>query len=120
MGQKKNLTVDDSIKSLLKLVMDTQLEILGHLLMQNLWHDAAEARLSKTLPIKNTEKLFYTTEDVMEMLSISRRTLQTLRNEGNIGFVKVYNTIRFSKEDIERFKEGSGTKIQDPRQEIFD
>jgi excisionase family DNA binding protein len=104
MGQKKNLPVDNSIKSLLKLVLDTQLEILGHLLMQNLWHDASEARLSKQLPIKNKDKLFYTTEDVMEMLRISRRTLQTLRNDGKIGFVKVYNTIRFSKEDIERFK----------------
>ena len=104
MEQKKNLTVDNSIKSLIKLLLDIELEILRHLLMQNLWHDVSEARLSKQLPIKNKEKLFYTTEEVMELLSISRRTLQTLRNEGKIGFVKVYNTIRFSKEDIERFK----------------
>ena len=105
MENKKNLTIDNSIKPLIKLILDVELEILHHLLNQNLWHDVSEARLSKQLPIKKKDKLFYTTEEVMEMLSISRRTLQTLRNEGKIGFVKVYNTIRFSIEDIERFKE---------------
>ena len=104
MENKKNLTVDNSIKPLIKLVLEIELEILRHLLMQNLWHDESEARLSKQLPVKNKDKLFYTTEEVMEMLSISRRTLQTLRKEGIIGFVKVSNTIRFSIEDIERFK----------------
>jgi len=105
MEQKKNQPIDDSIKPLIKLILDIQLEILHHLLMQNLWHDVSEARILKQLPVKNKEKLFYTTEDVMEILRISRRTLQYLRKKGEIGFVKVHNTIRFSKEDIETFKE---------------
>jgi len=110
MEKKKNLPADNSIKPLIKLIIKLQLEILRQLLWQNLWHDQSEARIAKQLPIKKNEKLFYTTEDVMEMLCVSRRTLQTLRNEGKIGFVKVYNTIRFSKEDIERFKEGARGK----------
>ena len=105
MEQKKNLSVDNSIKPLIKLVLDVQLEILHHLLMQNLWHDMSEARTTARQSIKNIEKEFYTTEDVMEMLSVSKRTLFTLRNEGKIGFVRVHNTIRYSKTDIEIFKE---------------
>jgi len=44
-------------------------------------------------------------DEVMELLNISRRTLQTLRHEGKIGFVRHHNTIRFSKENIDSFKE---------------
>jgi len=108
MELKMKPAAENSIKSLIRLVIDIQLEILRHLLMQNLRHDISEARASKQRSVKNRDKLFYTTEDVMELLNISRRTLLNLRNEGKIGFVKVYNTIRFSKEDIERFKENSG------------
>ena len=110
MEQKKNPEVDNEVLPLIRLVLDLEIEILRHLLMQNLWHDVSEARLAKQQPIKNKDKLFYTTEEVMEILSISRRTLQTLRNEGKIGFVKVYNTIRFSIEDIEKFKAEAGKK----------
>ena len=110
MEQKNNPEVDNSILPLIRLVLDIELEILSHLLMQNLWHDVSEARLAKEKPVKKNDKLFYTTEEVMEILSISRRTLQTLRNEGKIGFVKVYNTIRFSIEDIEKFKAEAGKK----------
>ena len=105
MEQKKNPAVDQSIKPLLKLILDTQLEILGHLLMQNLWHDMSEARILKQKIKKKKEKEFYTMEEVMELLNISRRTLQTLRHEGKIGFVRHHNTIRFSKENIDSFKE---------------
>ena len=104
MEQKKNLPAEYLIKPLIKLVITLQLQILREILMLHLMHYIPDARASKQQVTENKEKLFYTTEDVMEMLSISRRTLQTLRNEGKIGFVKVYNTIRFSKEDIERFK----------------
>jgi len=105
MEQKKNLSVDYSIKTLIKLAIDIELEILGHLLMQNLWHDMSEARLLKQKLKNNKEKVFYTIDEVMELLNISQRTLQTLRQEGKIKCVKVHNTVRFSKEDIECFKE---------------
>ena len=108
MEQKKNLTVDNSIKPMIKLVLDIQLEILHHLLMQNLWHDMSEARFLKQKLKNNKEKEFYTTEEVMELLQISRRTLLTLRSEGKLGFVRHHNTIWFSKEDIVRFKEARG------------
>ena len=105
MEQKKNPAVDQSIRPLLKLILDTQLEILGHLLMQNLWHDMSEARILKQKIKNNKVKEYYTTEEVMELLRISRMTLVKLRSEGKIGFVKVHNTIRFSKEDIDGFKD---------------
>ena len=105
MEQKKNLIVDNSIKPMIKLVLDVQLEILHHLLNQNLWHDMSEARFLKQKIKNNKEKVFYTIDEVMELLNISRRTLQTLRQEGKIKFVKAHNTVRFSKDDIECFKE---------------
>jgi len=105
MEQKKNLPSEHLIKPLIKLIIAIQLQILRHILMQNLWHDMSEARTTARQSIKNIEKEFYTTEDVMEMLSVSKRTLFTLRNEGKIGFVRVHNTIRYSKTDIEIFKE---------------
>jgi len=57
--------------------------------------------------VKNKEKEFFTTEEVMEMLSISRRTLLTFRMEGKIGFTKLHNTIRFTREQIECYKRKS-------------
>ena len=110
MEQKKNLIIENSIKPLIKLVISIQLQILREILMLHLMHYIPQTRASKYQAIEIKEKLFYTTEEVMEMLRISRRTLQTLRNEGKIGFVKVYNTIRFSKEDIEKFKEEASGK----------
>jgi len=105
MEQKKNLIIENSIRPLIKLVISIQLQILREILMLHLMHYIPREHAPKYQAIEKKEKLFYTTEEVMEMLSISRRTLQTLRNDGKIGFVKVYNTIRFSKEDIEVFKE---------------
>ena len=113
MEQKKNPSVDQSIRPLLKLILDTQLEILGHLLMQNLWHDMSEARILKQKIKKKKEKEFYTMDEVMELLNISRRTLQTLRSEGRIGYVKAHKTIRYSKEDIDGLKEGRGARSEE-------
>jgi excisionase family DNA binding protein len=108
MEQKKNPSVDQSIRPLLKLILDTQLEILGHLLMQNLWHDMSEARILKQKKKNNKETEYYTNEEVMELLNISRRTLQTLRSEGRIGYVKAHKTIRYSKDDIDVLREAKG------------
>jgi len=105
MEQKKNLPTEHLIKPLIKLIIAIQLQILRHILMQNLWHDMSEARFLKQKIKNNKEKVFYTIDEVMELLNISRRTLQTLRQEGKIKFVKAHNTVRFSKDDIECFKE---------------
>ena len=107
MEQKKNLPADNSIKPLIKLVLDIQLEILHHLLMQNLWHDVSEARFVKQKIKNNKDKEFYTTEEVMELLRVSRKTLYSYRKVGKIRSIKTENTIRFSKEDIDCFKDGS-------------
>jgi len=110
MEQKKNLPSEHLIKPLIKLIIAIQLQILRHILMQNLWHDMSEARILKQKVKKNNEKVYYTNEEVMELLNISRRTLQTLRSEGRIGFVKAHKTIRYSKEDIDCLKEARSEK----------
>jgi len=105
MEQKKNLTSDYLIKPLIKLVISLQLQILREILMLHLLHYSSMPRVSTFQNKKSREKEFYTNEEVMEMFNISRRTLQTLRTEGKIGFVKSYKTIRYSKMDIDCFKE---------------
>jgi len=67
--------------------------------------DRVESHVSKSRPAKDSGKEFYTIQDVTKMLSISTRTLLTFRNEGKIGFTKFRKTIRFTKEDIEKYKE---------------
>ena len=65
----------------------------------------SEARILKQKIKNNKEKEFYTNEEVMELLNISRRTLYSYRKEGKIRSIKKENTIRFSKKDIDGFKE---------------
>lgn len=108
MEQKKNLPADYLIKPLIKLVIALQLQILREILLLHLMHYLPVPQVSPHHLKKSKEKEFYTSEEVMELLCISRRTLITLRSEGKIGFVKVLHTVRFRKEDIERFKEAGG------------
>ena len=105
MEQKKNLSSEHLIKPLIKLIIAIQLQILRHILMQNLWHDMSEARFLKQKLKINKEKVFYTNEEVIELLRISRRTLYSFRKEGKIRSIKTENTIRYLKKDIEEFKE---------------
>ena len=40
--------------------------------------------------------------DVQEILHISSRTLQTLRDQGRIGYTKIGNRIYYTPEDVEK------------------
>ena len=65
--------------------------------------DAVEASLCVTPKKKKKVVQAYTTEDVIEILKISRRTLYDLRKAGKIICVKEGKTIRFSQQNIDDF-----------------
>ncbi|WP_460685611.1 helix-turn-helix domain-containing protein [Niabella aquatica] len=62
--------------------------------------DAIIARLAK---LENHELQTYTSEEVCKILRISKRTLQSLRDEGQIGFCQNNNTIRYTRSHIEQY-----------------
>ena len=105
MEQKKSLTSDYLIKPLIKLVIALQLQILREILQLHLLHYTSLPGVSNQQNKNNKEQEFYTNEEVMELLRISRRTLYSYRKEGKIRSIKTENTIRFSKKDIDGFKE---------------
>ena len=104
MVQKKNFSADYLNKPLLELLITHQKQILLEFSLLHQQVDRVESHIISTRSTKHKEKEFYTSEDVIKMLSISSRTLLTFRNEGKIGFTKMHNTIRFTKENIDNFK----------------
>ena len=68
--------------------------------------NAVEEAITKRLPYiikKATSKDYYTIDDVCEMLDVSRRHLQYLRDSGQISYVKNGRKIYFKAEDLEEF-----------------
>ena len=56
----------------------------------------------------NTKTLFLTTEEVLRMLRVSKRTLQNYRTESKIPFYKVSSkTIRYRVVDVIAFLQNS-------------
>ena len=107
MGQKKNLPSEYLTRPLLEIIIAQQHQILEEISLFHKQVDRIELQVCSSLSVKTKEKEFYTTEEVMEMLSISRRTLLSFRNAGKICCIKTGNTVRFTKENIETFKESS-------------
>lgn len=77
-----------------KKVLDALLNELAELTakVKLLSHHCEDKRLQKWL----------TGVDVQEILHISPRTLQTLRDQGRIGFTKIGNRIYYMPEDVEK------------------
>jgi len=50
-----------------------------------------------------TQATWYTNEDLMEQLKVSRRTLSNWRDQGLIGFSKINGKIFYSHSDVEEF-----------------
>ena len=68
--------------------------------------EAVEHAVSKKLPEiikRSTAKDYYTISEVCDLLNVSRRHLQYLRDSGQIGFVKNGRKIYFRAEDLENF-----------------
>jgi len=116
MGQKKKLSTDYLNRPLLELLITHHKQILLEFCLLHQQVGRVEAHVSSSRSTKDKEKEFYTTEDVTKMLSISKRTLLTFRNEGKIGFTKMNNTIRFTRENIESFISEQSQKRKEPRQ----
>lgn len=65
-----------------------------------------EKLLAEKLPAlirKATEKDVYTINETCELLDVSRRHLQYLRDSGQINYIKNGKKIYFRREDLEQF-----------------
>jgi predicted site-specific integrase-resolvase len=57
---------------------------------------------------ENAKTLFLTTEEVMRILRVSKRTLQNYRNESKLHFYKMSSkTIRYKESDVLIFLQNS-------------
>lgn len=63
---------------------------------------AIQPHLSKLTSLQPSLKV-YTTEDVQQMLGVSRRHLQTLRDERRISFIQSGRVILFTADDLLNF-----------------
>jgi len=107
MGQKKNILSEYYTCPMTEVIINLEHQILEEIIQCNKKIDRIELQVCSSRSFKTHEKEFYTTEEVMEMLSISRRTLLSFRNAGKIGCTKTGNTVRFTKENIDSFKNQS-------------
>lgn len=57
------------------------------------------------------QKDWLSTEEVMEMLNVSRRTVQNYRNEGKISYFQQGRKILYPREGIEEFLRKNMTKV---------
>ena len=58
--------------------------------------------LERQKDLENHEK-WYTNDDLIDLLKVSRRTLSTWRDQGLIGFSQIGSKIYYSQSDIEEF-----------------
>ena len=49
------------------------------------------------------QKIWYTNEELMDLLQISRRTLSNWRDQGLIGFSQIGSKIYYNRSDVEKF-----------------
>ena len=73
--------------------------------MKELIRETVKETLSETLPQairKGTRPEWITTNDVMEMLQVSRRHVQYLRDSGQLPYSQHNRTIRYRIEDVEK------------------
>jgi excisionase family DNA binding protein len=65
---------------------------------------AVKEAVKEQLPsMGNFKKDWLTTDEVMEMMNVSRRTVQNYRNEGKIPYSKDGRKILYPRQGIERF-----------------
>jgi hypothetical protein len=75
-----------------------------------------KATVNEALPEaihKATRKQWLTSDDVMDMLSCSRRHVQHLRDENLIEFHQTDRTIRYHIEDVEAYLNNGKVKSRD-------
>lgn len=100
------LPLDPYDRNLLEMSISNQKEILESLQRIEQRLEALEVQqcLLTTKSKNKTPEVFYTNEQVMEMLQLSRSTLHNYRKAELINFTKVGNTIRYSQADVDNFR----------------
>jgi len=107
MGKTKNISPDSYQNYLIELFIANQKKILAQL--ERMERQQAERfdRLEAFVGMSEHEKnkpIFYTTEEVMKILGLSRNTLLNYRKLGIITPLKLRNTIRYTMDDINKLK----------------
>lgn len=64
---------------------------------------AIQPHLSKLTSLQPSMKPVYTTEEVIQMFGVSRRHLQTLRDERRISFIQSGRVILFTADNLMNF-----------------
>jgi hypothetical protein len=76
--------------------------------VENIETTLRELRLKRSCPTKDE---WLDNQDVMQLLNISKRLLQTYRDENVIPFSKINNKIYYKASDIQKLLEKHYTKI---------
>lgn len=84
------------MEDLIKLLLQITLEIK---------HIKESLKLLNKSRYDNLKEAWVDSLDVMNMLHVSRRTIRTLRNKGQLPFTRIGNKIYFKLSDVERILE---------------
>ena len=103
MGKSPNISPDSRMINLLEVQIANQKKIMAEFARLNERFDRLEAYVGMTEREKH-KPIFFTTEQVMDMLGLSRNTLFNYRKKGILTFMKVGNTIRYTMDDINKLK----------------
>lgn len=74
--------------------------------LEKIVHKAVEKAVNESLPSairKGTRKQWLKTSEVMEILQLSRRSIQKLRDTGRLPFTQNRRTVRYSIDDVEAY-----------------
>lgn len=109
MGKTNNISPDSYQNYLIELTIANQKKILEQLdrieQQSKERFDSIEAYVGMTDHEKNKPASFYNTEEVMELLHVSRNTLHNYRKKGLLSSIQLGNRVLYSIEDISRIKE---------------
>ena len=114
MGKRTNIQTENLNTNLLEAFIANQQSILQELKLLRLQNERIEAQLCSPYYQKQKLEIFYTTNEVLQMLSITRGTLHRLRKTGKIDFTKAGGTVRFTLEHIEAYKKMKELKGKQP------
>jgi hypothetical protein len=104
-AKTKNISPDNYQNYMIELMIANQKKILKELDRINERFDRIEAYVGMSDREKNKPANFYNTEEVMEMLHVSRNTLLSYRKNGILSFTKPGKNVLYTMEDINKIRE---------------
>lgn len=105
MGKTNNISPDSRISYLLEVQIANQKKILNEFVLLNERFDRIEEYVGMSDREKNKPDNFYSTEEVTEMLHITRNTLKNYRDKGLITGSKPGKRVLYTAEEINKIKE---------------